>query len=425
MEYRYLQHEIGESKMKKSIKKMLVTTVVVCGIAGLCGCSKSGVFSGNLDGDNSTKKLTYDGSILNDEVMSKTSKIEKIIDQYYYFDTDDEKLEDGVYSGLLEALDDPYAQYYTKEEYAKLQEDDSGEYAGIGVTVSKDEDTGYVRAVDILEGAPAEKVDIQPDDVIVQIGDYEIKTDDDLDYLVSMIRGKAGTDVKLKLYRESDKSYHDVTITRQIVEYKTVSSFMIDDSIGYIRITQFIDNTDELFQKAVEDLKSKGMKALMIDVRSDPGGMLTTVVNICDYLLPEGTIVSIKNRDGKVEEEYKSTDEQSLDMPMVVLTNQYSASASEILTSALKEFGVATVIGTNTYGKGIVQSVIPLGDGTAVKLTTQKYFTHDGNDIHKVGVAPDIEIELPDNYTYEDFQGKNDSQYQKGIEVLKEKLGKK
>ena len=322
----------------------------------------------------------------------------------------------------MESLDDPYAEYYTKEEYAKLQEDDSGEYAGIGVTVSKDEDTGYVRAVNILEGAPAEKVDIQPNDVIVKIDDYDILTDDDLDYLVSLIRGEAGTDVTLKLYRESDKSYHDVTITREIVEYSTVSSFMIDDKIGYVRITQFIDNTDELFEKAVEKLKKEGMQALMIDVRSDPGGMLTSVVSICDYLLPEGTIVSIKDKNGKVEEEYKSTDEQSLDMPMVVLTNEYSA--SEILTSALKEFKVATVVGTNTYGKGIVQSVIPLGDGTAIKRTTQKYFTHDGNDIHKKGVAPDIEVELPDDYTYKDFQGKNDSQYQKGIEVLKEKLGK-
>ena len=197
---------------------------------------------------------------------------------------------------------------------------------------------------------------------------------------------------------------------------------MIDDKIGYVRITQFIDNTDELFQKAVEELKNEGMQALMIDVRSDPGGMLTTVVSICDYLLPEGTIVSIKDKTGKVVDEYKSTDDEYLDMPMAVLTNEYSASASEILTSALKEFGAATVVGKNTYGKGIVQSVIPLGDGTAIKLTTQKYFTHDGNDIHKKGVAPDIEVDLPDDYTYEDFQGKNDSQYQKGIEVLKEKL---
>ena len=410
--------------MRKTIKKAVVTVVLASTVIGLTGCGSSGVFSSSLNGGKSSSKVTYDGNLIDADVLSKTSKIETIIDNYYYNDVDDDAVKEGIYKGIMESLDDPYAEYYTKEEYAKLQEDDSGEYAGIGVTVSKDEDTGYVRAVNILEGAPAEKVDIQPNDVIVKIDDYDILTDDDLDYLVSLIRGEAGTDVTLKLYRESDKSYHDVTITREIVEYSTVSSFMIDDKIGYVRITQFIDNTDELFEKAVEKLKKEGMQALMIDVRSDPGGMLTSVVSICDYLLPEGTIVSIKDKNGKVEEEYKSTDEQSLDMPMVVLTNEYSASASEILTSALKEFKAATVVGTNTYGKGIVQSVIPLGDGTAIKLTTQKYFTHDGNDIHKKGVAPDIEVELPDDYTYKDFQGKKDSQYQKGIEVLKEKLGK-
>lgn len=409
----------------RKISEKIVIAVSVCSVLGLSGCGSSGVLSGSLSddsSDNKSTKLSYTGSVIDEDVLDKTSKIESIIDQYYYFDTDDESLQDGVYKGLLEALDDPYAEYYTAEEYAKLQEDDSGEYAGIGVTVSKDEDTGYVRAINILEGAPAEKVDIQPDDIIVQIDDYEISTDDDLDYLVSLIRGEAGTDVTLKIYRESDKDYHDVTITREIVEYSTVSSFMIDDSIGYVRITQFIDNTDEDFEEAVEALKKDGMQALMIDVRSDPGGMLTTVVNICDYLLPEGTIVSIKNKAGETEKEYTSTDEQSLDMPMVVLTNEYSASASEILTAALKEHDAATIVGTNTYGKGIVQSVIPLGDGTAVKLTTEKYFTPDGNDIHKVGVAPDIEVELPDDYTYEDFQQEGDSQYQKGIEVLKGEL---
>lgn len=409
--------------MKKMAKCAAVIMVLGCMSIGFSGCGASEALSGTLSDDGgSSKKLKYDGSLMTDDVMDKTAQIEEIIDKYYYFDTDDESLQDGVYKGLLEALDDPYAQYYTADEYAKLQEDDSGEYAGIGVTVSKDEDTGYVVAVNILDGAPAEDVDIQPDDIIVQIDDHEVSSDDDLDYLVSLIRGEVGTDVTLKLYRESDKDYHDVTITREIVEYSTVSSFMIDDSIGYVRITQFIENTDEDFEEAVEALKKEGMKALMIDVRSDPGGMLTTVVNICDYLLPESTIVSIKNKAGETEKEYTSTDEKSLDMPMVVLTNEYSASASEILTAALKENDAATIVGTNTYGKGIVQSVIPLGDGTAVKLTTEKYFTPDGNDIHEVGVAPDIEVELPDDYTYEDFQKDGDSQYQKGIEVLEGEL---
>jgi carboxyl-terminal processing protease len=197
---------------------------------------------------------------------------------------------------------------------------------------------------------------------------------------------------------------------------------MVDDKIGYIRISQFIDNSDEQFEAAIEDLESQGMEALIIDVRDNPGGMLTTVVNICDYLLPEGVIVYDEDRDGNIIDSYESTDDESFDKPMVVLTNGESASASEILTGALKDYGVATIVGENTFGKGIVQSVIPLSDGSAVKLTTAKYFTPNGNDIHGVGIAPDIEIELPEDYTSDDFQGEGDSQYQKAIEVLTEKL---
>jgi carboxyl-terminal processing protease len=372
----------------------------------------------NVDSD----ELSYDGSVVTNDTLDKLGYIEGIIDSYYYFDTTDEDLQEGLYAGIIDALDDKYAKYYTAEEYAKLKEDNSGEYAGIGVTVRQDLDTGYPIAVAITEGAPAEEVDIKPGDYIVQIDDYEIQSSDDLDYLVTLIRGEEGTQVTLKIYRKDDAEYHDVTITRRIVENKTVSYFMVDDKIGYIRISQFIDNSDEQFEAAIEDLESQGMEALIIDVRDNPGGMLTTVVNICDYLLPEGVIVYDEDRDGNIIDSYESTDDESFDKPMVVLTNGESASASEILTGALKDYGVATIVGENTFGKGIVQSVIPLSDGSAVKLTTAKYFTPNGNDIHGVGIAPDIEIELPEDYTSDDFQGEGDSQYQKAIEVLTEKL---
>ena len=195
-----------------------------------------------------------------------------------------------------------------------------------------------------------------------------------------------------------------------------------DKKIGYVRVTQFVANTNDLFRDAVEDLKSQGMTALMIDLRSDPGGMLATVVDMCDYLLPAGKIVYQEDKNGNVLSTYESTDDEQLDLPMVVLVNGESASASEIMTAALKEYGVATIIGENTYGKGIVQSVIPLSDGSAIKLTTAKYFTPNGNDIHKKGVAPDIEVKLPEDYTADDFQGEKDTQYQKGLEVLRGKV---
>ncbi len=360
--------------------------------------------------------------MVDEETLEKIASLEAIIDAYYYFDTTDEDLEDGLYSGIIEALDDPYAKYYTPEEYAKLQEDNSGEYAGIGVMVTQDAETGYPIVTGITEDSPAEDVDIEEDDYICTIDGYEIQSSDDLDYLVTLIRGEEGTDVTLEIYRPDEGEYHTVTITRAVLDDTTVSYFMVNDQIGYVRISQFVSNTTRLFEEAVEDLQSQGMEALLIDLRSNPGGMLTTVVDICDYILPEGLIVYQEDKDGNVLGSYESTDEEQLDIPMAVLVNGYSASASEIMTAALKEYGVATIIGETTFGKGIVQTVIPLSDGSAVKLTTAKYFTPNGNDIHGVGVEPDIEVELPDDYTSADFQGDNDTQYQKGIEVLTEEL---
>lgn len=413
--------------MKKLVKKAIAVAMIATGCIGLTGCSLENISNMVNDNRNTSKNdegmLSYNGSVVDEDTLKKVSSLERVIDSYYYFDTSDEDLQNGMYAGMIEALDDPYAKYYTPEEFAKLQEDNSGEYAGIGVTVRQDLDTGYPIAISITEGSPAEEVDILPGDYVVKIDDYEIQSTDDLDYLVTMIRGEEGTDVTLEIYRPDAGEYHTVTITRRIVENKTVSSFMVDDKIGYVRITQFIGNTGTLFEDAVENLKSQGMQAMIIDVRDNPGGMLNVVVDICDYLLPEGTIVYDEDKSGKVLSTYESDAEQFFDMPMVVLINGESASASEILTASLKEYEVATIVGQNTFGKGIVQSVVPLSDGSAVKLTTAKYFTPLGNDIHGIGVAPDIEIALPDDYTTDDFQGEKDSQYQKGIEVLKGELG--
>ena len=419
--------------MKKLIKRFCIVTMACIMCMGFTGCelkrlkdNSSGKYNDSDDkSDKDTEKydLIYNGSVVDNDVLERVAKIEAIIDAYYYFETSDEDLKNGLYAGMVEALDDPYAKYYTAEEFAKLQEDESGEYAGIGVTVRSDPETGAIVAVSILDGSPAEKVDLLPGDYIVQIDDYEIQSSDDLDYLVTLIRGEPGTDVTLKVYRMEDRKYHDVTITRQVVENKTVSYELVEHRIGYIQITQFIANTDELFREAVADLKSQGMEALMIDVRDNPGGMLSTVVDICDFLLPEGMIVYQKDKNGTVLSEYKSTGEEYLDMPMVVLVNGESASASEILSASLKDYQAATLVGENTYGKGIVQSVIPLEDGSAVKLTISKYFTPNGNDIHEKGVAPDIEVKLPEDYTADDFKGTKDTQYRKGIDVLMNDLG--
>lgn len=407
--------------MHKLKKGILLAGVCIIGLTGLTACESGNVKRGTV-ADGGSTNLEYRGSVIDNNTLGKAAKIEAVIDSSFYFGAEDEALEEGIYKGMVEALDDPYSKYYTKEEYAKLQEDTSGEYAGIGVTVRQDTDSGAVVVVNILPGAPAEDVDIKPGDYITKIGDYEITTEDDLDYLVTMIRGEVGTDVTLTVYRSSDMKTHDVTITRRQVENRTVEYQMLDDNIGYIRVTQFVGNTGDMFEEALNDLDSQGMKGLIVDLRSNPGGLLNVVVSMCDDILASGKIVYEEDKNGKVISSYEATDDKFLDKPMVVIVNGESASASEVFTGAMKDHGVATIVGENTFGKGIVQSVIPLQDGSAVKLTTAKYFTPNGNDIHKKGIAPDVEVSLPDDYTADDYMGEKDTQFNKAVEVIKEEI---
>ena len=257
--------------MHKLKKGILLAGVCIIGLTGLTACESGNVRRGTV-ADGGSTNLEYSGSVIDNNTLGKAAKIEAVIDSSFYFGAEDEALEEGIYKGMVEALDDPYSKYYTKEEYAKLQEDTSGEYAGIGVTVRQDTDSGAVVVVNILPGAPAEDVDIKPGDYITKIGDYEITTEDDLDYLVTMIRGEVGTDVTLTVYRSSDMKTHDVTITRRQVENRTVEYQMLEDNIGYIRVTQFVGNTGDMFEEALNDLDSQGMKGLIVDLRSNPGG---------------------------------------------------------------------------------------------------------------------------------------------------------
>ena len=237
--------------MRHNFKRWILGVVVIAGCAGMMGCSftKDNSKSGDLNSDAGKRhnNLDYDGSVVDENTLEKLASLETIIDKSYYFDTSDEDMQNGLYAGLIEALDDPYAKYYTPEEYAKLQEDSSGEYAGIGVVVRQDEETGYAIAVSITEDSPASEVDIKPDDLICKIDDYEIQESDDLDYLVTKIRGEEGTDVTLEIYRPSERKYHTVTITRRKLENSTVSYFMADadKKIGYVRVTQFVANTND------------------------------------------------------------------------------------------------------------------------------------------------------------------------------------
>ena len=419
--------------MKKNMKKLWALALATALSVACIGCGNQTESKKNTresidvqtDSD-ATQADTSEPVVASDlwqdsSVAKKVDEINSLIDKYYYFDVDRDKQEEALYDGIMDGLDDPYSVYYTKEEYAELQEDTSGEYVGIGAVVTMNSDM-RVEIVRPIKNSPAEQAGLKAGDILVQVDDTEI-TDQELAVVVDMIRGEEGTKAHLKIYRQGESDYLEFDVERRTVENYTVESEMLDDQVGYIAVTQFNDNTAQEFEDAIDEVQANGAKAAIIDLRDNPGGLLTAVVDMCDYIMDDGVIVSTKDRDGNVLGEYKDTGKHSVDIPLVVLVNGNSASASEIFSGAMQDSGKAKLVGTTTFGKGIVQSVIPLSDGTAVKLTVAKYFTPNGNDIHKKGITPDYEVELPDGQTSAvNIDRADDTQLQKAQEVIAEML---
>ena len=410
-------------------KKFAAIVLGILMSAGLvaCGQTKMVVEKPTTQEKISTEATTELDTIRGSDVISKDTNeklehIQDILDKNFYFDQDEQEKQDYLIKGYLAGLDDPYTTYYTKEEYDKFKEDTDGSYVGIGVQVSQSKDTNIITIVKVFDG-PAKEAGIEDKDIIQKVDDKDV-TEDDLDSVVSMIRGEEGTKVKVTVYRKSDYKEHEYTVERRKVENPTVEYKMLQDNIGYISISSFYEVTDKQFIDAVGDLTVQGMEGLIIDLRDNGGGLLDTAVNMLDYMLPEGKIVYTKDKDGNIVDSYNSTDDQKFTKPLVILTNEYSASASEIFAGAIKDYGIGTLVGTKTYGKGIVQRMFPLDDGSAIKVTICKYFTPNGNDIHKVGIEPDVKVEF-DNQKYKDSDGENDNQLDEAINQMLIKLGKK
>lgn len=383
---------------------MLATMVITAGVVvGI-------VFSGtdiNITAKKQNNKSATEAS------LSKLSSLESIIDLYYLDKVDNKKLEEGIYKGLFSGLDDPYSVYYTADEYAKLQEDIDGVFVGMGAYVSQNTETGIIIVTKAFDNSPAKKAGIKDGDIIYKVEDKEV-TGEDVDKVVSMIKGKENTKVKLTIYRQSEKKYIDVEITRAKVEVPSIEAKMLNKKkgIAYIQIVEFQENTYKQFASAIEKLKKQGMKSVIFDVRNNPGGRYDIVCQILDDLLPEGTLVSTKDKYGK--EEKQTSDAKALNMPMVVIQNENSASASEIFAGAIQDFKAGTIIGTRSFGKGIVQQMWPLNDGSAIKLTVEKYYTPSGKNIHGKGITPNVEVKAS-------IKGNKDVQLNKAIEILENK----
>ncbi len=417
------------SKKWKKPVAILMAGALMLGLPA-CGKKKSEVSEGN--GDTSTEtSVAADGEefdVYSDRIKSKTEELNKFL-EYYYFDEDPAKQEEKYFDGIMAGLNDPYSVYYTPEEYARMLEDDSGTYFGIGATVSKNVETGAVYIVKPIKGSPAYESGLLPGDVFVKIDDTDITSDMELEEVVGLIRGSRDTVAHLTMYREGEDDFLEFTVKRADINNVTVEYEMLEGDIGYIEVSQFIENTPDQFIEAVDDLTGQGAKALIVDLRSNPGGLLDAVVEMVDYIVDDnvtvegadsaGLIMTTKDKNGKVLEKFNCSDGHKVDLPMAVLVNENSASASETYTGVMKDYGLATIVGTNTYGKGIVQTIVRLSDGSGIKFTIAKYFTPAGNDIHEKGIAPDVEIELDESlYQMLEIPHDKDNQLQAAIKEV-------
>jgi len=377
-------------------------------------------------------------------IGNKLDLLEQVVDDYFLFeeDVDTEQMEAGIYKGMLAGLEDPYTTYYTAEEYRAMTEETEGVYCGIGVQVSQNLETGIITILRVFPGSPAEEAGLKKGDILYKVGALDVY-DQELDTLVSQyIRGEEGTFVDLTVLRDGEEI--SATVERRMVESVTVEAQLLPDKTGYVMVTQFDLVTADQFISAVDSLEKQGMERLVIDLRDNPGGVVDACVKMAAYLLPEdqyeGTILSTADKNGKGDRyycqggkllfegsgsnpEYPMDDGHELDMPIAVLINGMSASASEVFAGALRDYGMATLVGTTSFGKGIVQALLPLDDGSAVKVTIAHYYTPSGHDIHKKGLEPDVEIELEldeDLIGQYDVPLDRDNQVQKAIEVLKQ-----
>lgn len=405
--------------IKKAVACIMMATMAV----GVIGCSRVKMTTAETGSTESTTvKMLGSSSVVGNETNDKLESIQSLLDKNFYFEEDEQTKQDGIIKGYMEGLDDPYSVYYTQEEYASFVEDTEGEYVGVGVQVSQDVDTKIITIVKVFDG-PAKEAGLLEEDIITEVNGEDI-SNQDIDTVVDKIRGEEGTEVTITVYRSLDGENHELKMPRQKVENPTVEYKMLDHNIGYIEVSSFYEVTAQQYIAAVKDLESQGMEGLIVDLRNNGGGLLDIATEMLDYMLPAGKIVYTEDKDGNIIEEYNSTDDEQFTKPLAVLVNGYSASASEIFAGAIKDYGIGSLVGSNTFGKGIVQRMFPLTDGSAIKLTIAKYFTPKGNDIHEEGIKPDVE-EVFDSEAYKESEGEKDNQLQAAVNNVLEKLGKK
>ena len=373
----------------------------------------------------SEKQSNVSGAAIDwNKVTDKEEEIYNTIDEYYLNGIDNDKMKDGIYKGMVDSLGDPYTVYYNTEEYKQFTSSSSGTYSGIGVAVSQNVTTGAITIVKTFKKGSGEKEGMKPGDVIYKVEGKKIEGLE-LSKVVSMIKGKEGTFVKVTVLRDGKEI--EFNLERKKLEVDTVNYRMEDRSgkkIGYISVSEFDEVTASQFKSAISELSKEGMEGLVIDLRDNPGGLLDVTCEMLDRMIKKGLLVYTVDKYGKRVDE-DATDSDSFDKPVAILVNGNSASASEVFSGAMKDYKAATLVGTKTFGKGIVQSIVPFGDGTAMKVTVSKYYTPNGVNIHGTGIEPDVVVELSKDATKNGkYDRKYDNQLNKALDVVVDKLKK-
>ena len=407
------------SKMMKLAALLVLVCLLMTGCALLPTTITDVADGAAVDGDTVTiTKEEYERLMKYAEI----EELKQIVEQYYYQEPDEQAMLDGAAAGLLYGLDDPYTFYYTPENYAKMWEDDEGEYAGIGIQITANYSTGLCTISRVFLDSPALEAGMRKGDILTHVEDIDV-TATNLQDAVDIMRGEVGKPVQVQVLRGDQVL--DFTVTRAKVHVNWVNSCMLDDKVGYISLYEFSGDCAPTFSVQLDNLMAQGAKSLVIDLRDNPGGWVDDAQKIADLFLDEGVLASLQYRDGTAEYYRTTTDGKENSIPLVVLVNENSASASEILSGALQDRDRATIMGVQSYGKGVVQYVLPVGTrGAGMQLTVAQYFTPNGHEVHKIGITPDVVVEMPegDNTMY-DLGDLNDAQLKAAYELVLEKAG--
>ncbi len=362
-------------------------------------------------------KSLVSSSNANNEIANELNKYRKIIDKYYLGDVDEEKLKEGAIKGYIEGLGDKYSEYISKEDMEDYMADTTGNFVGIGIYMVQDTKSNKIMVLSPIKGGPAEKAGIQPGDYIISVDDVDY-AGDQMSVAANKIKGEAGTTVKIKILRDSETKEYE--LKREKITVNPVEGKVLDNNIGYLEFSSFDDGTAEEFKNKYEELQKQGITSLIIDLRNNGGGIVKEALEIADYILNKDDVILYEVDKNDKETVEKSTNDPIINMPIVVLTNGNTASSSEILAGALKDHGKATIVGEKTYGKGVIQQLLTLPDGSGLKITSEEYLTPNKTKLNGIGIEPDEQISLPDTVkNVLNVEEKDDTQLQKAIETLK------